>query len=185
MFGTLISRFGFYSRLMPDFSSLPFPDQSNLLKSGVLEMCVLRGALTFDPLNNRWPNTNMSMYKDAPSLKLGNITHLTSNRVFQMHMDFISCIQQMGVDEPTIMLLVLIVLFTPERTGLIRPKWVETYQAYYISLLERYMGWRFGLPRSKLMFCKLLTKLSDLRELSESHNGQNLKLGTDLLTFFS
>ena len=177
MFGTLIRRFAFYSRLMADFSSLPFADQKNLLKGGVIEMCVLRGALVFDPVNNRWPNTNMSMYKDAPSLKLGNVTHLTSNRVFQMHMEFINCIQQMGVDEPTIMLLVLIVLFTPERAGLIRIEWIESFQSYYISLLERYMNWRFGLPRSKFMFSKLLTKLSDLREFSDTHNRQNIQLG--------
>ena len=177
MFGTLIRRFAFYARLMADFSSLPFQDQSCLLKGGVLEMCVLRGALVYDPLKNRWPNANMSMYKDAPVLKLGNIGHMTSSRIFHMHMEFINCIQQMGVDEPTIMLLVLIVLFTPERAGLIRANWIEKYQAYYTSLLERYMSWRFGMPRSKFMFSKLLTKLSDLRELSEIHTSHNLQLG--------
>ncbi|KAK4018467.1 hypothetical protein OUZ56_000518 [Daphnia magna] len=179
MFGTLIRRFAFYARLMADFSSLPFPDQSCLLKGGVLEMCVLRGALVYDPLKNRWPNANMSMYKDAPTLKLDNIGHLTSSRIFQMHMEFINTIQQMGVDEPTIMLLILIVLFTPERAGLVRTRWIEKYQAYYTSLLERYMGWRFGTHRSKFMFGKLLTKLSDLRELSDTHNRHNLQLGND------
>jgi hypothetical protein len=83
----------------------------------------------------------------------------------------------MGVDEPTIMLLILIVLFTPERAGLLRTRWIEKYQAYYTSLLERYMGWRFGTTRSKYMFGKLLTKLSDLRELSDTHNRHNLQLG--------
>ena len=177
MFGTLIRRFAFYSRLMADFSSLPFADQRNLLKGGVLEMCVLRGALVFDPVNNCWPNTNNSMHKDTPTISLGSIAHLTSNRVFKMHMEFINCIQQMGVDEPTIMLFVLIVLFTPERAGLIRIEWIESFQAYYISLLERYMNWRFGLPRSKFMFSKLLTKLSDLREFSDTHNSENIQLG--------
>jgi hypothetical protein len=93
-------------------------------------------------------------------------------------MEFINTIQQMGVDEPTIMLLILIVLFTPERAGLVRIRWIEKYQAYYTSLLERYMGWRFGANRSKYMFGKLLTKLSDLRELSDTHNRHNLQLGT-------
>lgn len=95
-----------------------------------------------------------------------------------MHMEFIGFIQQLGVDEPTIMLLILIVLFT-ERPGLLRPNWVEKYQAYYTSLLERYMGWRFGPSRAKHMFSKLLTKLSDLRELSDIHNQRNMRLGND------
>ena len=176
MFGTLIRRFAFFSRLMTDFSSLPFVDQNSLLKGGVLEMCALRGALVFDSVNNRWPNINMPMYKDTPSVKLTDITHLISSRVFQMLMDFISCIQQMGVDEPTIMLLVLIVLFTPERAGIIRIKWIEKFRAHYISLLQRYMVWRFGMPRSKLMTSKLLTKLNDLRKLSDTHNSQ-IQLG--------
>ena len=105
MFSTLIRRFAFYARLMPDFASLPFQDQSNLLKNGVLELCVLRGALVYDPVNNRWPNTNMSMYNDAPLLRLDNVGHFTSIHIFRMHLEFIRCIQQMGVDEPIIMLV--------------------------------------------------------------------------------
>ncbi len=177
MFGTLIRRFAFFSRMMADFSSLPFQDQSCLLKGGVLEMCLLRGALVFDPQTNRWPTANMSMYKDMPVLKLDNIVHLTSSRLFQMHLDFISCIRQMSVDEPTIMLLILIVLFTPERTGLIHADWIEKFQTYYTSLLEHYLNWRFGLAKAKFMFGKMLTKLSDLRELSDTHNHANLRLG--------
>ncbi|KAK4018470.1 hypothetical protein OUZ56_000521 [Daphnia magna] len=179
MFGTLIRRFAFYARLMADFSSLPFHDQSILLKGGVLEMCLLRGALVFDPETNRWPTANMSMYKDMPILKLDNIVHLTSSRLFQMHLDFISCIRQMSVDEPTIMLLILIVLFTPERTGLVHTDWIEKFQSYYTTLLEHYLNWRFGTTKAKFIFGKMLTKLSDLRELSDTHNHHNLRLGND------
>jgi len=140
-------------------------------------MCLLRGALVFDPQTNRWPTANMSMYKDMPVLKLDNIVHLTSSRLFQMHLDFISCIRQMSVDEPTIMLLILIVLFTPERTDLVHTDWVEKFQSYYTSLLEHYLNWRFGMAKAKFIFGKMLTKLSDLRELSDTHNHANLRLG--------
>ena len=177
MFGTLIRRLAFYSRLMADFANLSHNDQGILLKGGVLEMCLLRGALVFDPFNNRWPNVNMQIYKDAPTLKLGNIGHMTSSHLFQKHMEFISCVQAMGVDEPTIMLLVMIVLYTPERAGLIQKEWIERCQSHYTTLLEHYLNWRFGLRKSKGMFGKLLTKLSDLRELSETHTGNHMKLG--------
>lgn len=177
MFGTLIRRYAYYARLMPDFASLPFNDQSILLKGGVLEMCLLRGVLVFDPVNNHWPNVNMAMYKNAPVLKLDNIVHLTSNKLFQMHMDFIKCVKQMNVDEPIIMLLILIVLFTPERTGLQCSDWVDRYQGHYTTLLEHYINWRFGMRKAQAMFSKLLTKLSDLRELSDFHNHHNLRLG--------
>ena len=184
MFGTLIRRFACYARMMPDFAGLPFHDQSVLLKGGVLEMCLLRGALVFDPVSNRWPDVNMSLYKDAPVLKLDDIGHLTSTRLFQMHLDFIACIKAMNVDEPTIMLLILIVLYTPERPGLEHAEWVEKYQSYYTSLLEHYMNWRYGLAKAKFMFGKLLTRLSDLRELSDTHNHHNLRLGKLHKQFF-
>ena len=160
MFGTLIRRFAFYSRLMADFANLPFSDQSILLKGSALEMCLLRGALVFDPQSNRWPNVNMAMYRDAPTLKLDNVSQLTSSRLFQMHMDFVISVQQMGVDEPTIMLLVLIVLFTPERAELECPEWIERCQSHYTTLLDHYMTWRFGPVKSRAMFGKILTKMS-------------------------
>lgn len=177
MFGTLIRRFAYYARLMADFSGLPFTDQSILLKGSALEMCLLRSALSFDQHANRWPNVNMAMYRNSPTLKLENVSQLTSSRLFQMHVDFISSVQQMGVDEPTIMLLVLIVLFTPERGGLECGEWIERCQSHYTSLLEHYMNWRFGPVRSRGMFSKILTKLSDLRELADTHNHHNLRLG--------
>ena len=67
-------------------------------------------------------------------------------------------------------------LLTPDREGLIRMKFIEKCQSYYTYLLERYMNWRFGPQRSTFMFGKLLTKLSDLRELCDSHNTLDVQL---------
>lgn len=176
MFGTLIHRYAFYSRMIEDFIRLPFTDQSLLLKGGVLEMCLLRGALAFDPANNHWPNVNMSIYKNAPVLKLGNMSHMTSFKLFQMHMDFIKSVQKLGADEATIMLLILIVLFTPERADLQQTEAIAFAQNRYSALLQRYTNWRYGHVQARIIFSKLLTKLSDLRELSDSHNHHHLHL---------
>lgn len=176
MFGTLIHRYAFYSRMIEDFMKLPFSDQGLLLKGGVLEMCLLRGALAFDATNNRWPNVNMSIYKNAPILKLGNMSHMTSFKLFQMHMEFIKSVQKLGADEATIMLLILIVLFTPERAGLQHTEIVASAQNRYSTLLRHYMNWRYGPRKAPIVFSKLLTKLSDLRELSDSHNHHHLHL---------
>lgn len=183
MFGTLVRRFAYYARLIPDFASLPYNDQTNLLKGGVLKMCLLRGALVFDPTTNQWPNVNIPMYKDAPVLNLDSTIPLTSNKLFQMNMEFIRCIQMMNVDEPIIMLLSLVVLFNPDRKNLIYSKWIERYQAHYTHLLEGYMNWKFGMAKSRFVFGKLLTKLSDLRELSDSHNQNNVNLGILLIIY--
>ena len=41
-------RFAYFAMLLPEFSSLPRPDQGMLLRAGILEMCLLRSALCFD-----------------------------------------------------------------------------------------------------------------------------------------
>ena len=162
---------------MTNFARLPSSDQSILLKGSVLEMFFLRSALTFDSTCKQWPNVNMAAYCNAPTLKLDDVSHLTSSKLLQMHMDFVASIQQMGVDEPTIMLLALIALYTPEKAGLECAEWIEHCQLHYTSLLEHYMAWRFGPIKSRGMFGKILSKLADLRELADTHNHNNLQLG--------
>ena len=162
---------------MRDFAGLPSQDQKILLKEGVLEMCLLRGALAFDPVNHRWPNTDMSIYKNAPVLNLNDVTRMVSSDVIEKHIEFIQFVQKLGVDEAIVMLLTLIVLFT-SRPGISCPSVVENRQMHYTTLLKHYAEWRFGPEQSRKLFNKLLTKLSDLRELSESHNQRSLHFGT-------
>lgn len=70
MFTTILRRFAYFSKLIPEFSELSRDDQGNLLRASVLEMCLLRGALSFDTQNHRWPNTNMELLKHCPQLKV-------------------------------------------------------------------------------------------------------------------
>lgn len=184
MLGTFISRLQYYSQLMADFSSLPFQDQNILLRDGIMEMFLLRVAFVFDPTKNCWPNKNLPMYRNSPVLYLSDIKQLTSPRLHQMNVDFIYWIQQVGVDEPTVMLLIMIVLFTPDRVGVSRKTTVEKFQLHYITLLDHYMKWRFGPDRYKSLFGKLLIKLSDLRELSDSYDSQNLLLSNSIQKCF-
>jgi len=142
-------------------------------------MCLLRGALSFDPRNNCWPNIDMDIYANTPVLKLDNMKHMTSNGLFRMHMEFIASVQKMDVDEATIMLLILIILFTPERAGLQQPLAVAATQERYSRLLHGYVNWRYHPSKGGVIFAKLVTKLSDLRGLSDSHNHHNLQLRTE------
>lgn len=38
------------------------------------------------------------------------------------------------------------------------------------------MGWRYGPHNERLLYPRLLLKLTDLRELNDQHNNYNLKL---------
>ena len=172
-------QFQLFSQLLPNFSCLPFQDQKSLLQVGTFEMCLLRGAFVFDKVKRCWPNTNMQMYKNSTQtiVSLNEIATLFPVEVIEKYIHFVDTIQEMDMDEPSVMILTVIILFTPERDGLVRKTAIEKFQLYYTMMLERYMKWRFC-GKSSSMFGKLLTQLSNLRELGESvNNFWNSNLG--------
>lgn len=172
IFGPIVKRFYNSIYCLPEFSSLPFQDQMNLLKSSVLEMSILRLTLTFDPLKKSWTSTTM------PNTGVCHLDHLTRSPVAsQMTAELMSGLQQLRVDELTIMLLSLIVLFTPERSSLIRRQGIEKCQIHFALLLKHYTVRRDDEARSKITYAKLLTKLNDLRELGELNDLQHLRDG--------
>ena len=176
MYGVICRRFSFFAHLLTEFSNLDTDDQTILLKNGMVEMAILRGAMVFDSKRNCWPSAKIPMYKEMrPILHLHDVAKITSPDVFRKHVDFIESIQKLEIDEPVIMLLVLIVLFNPERINLKKPELIEITQSHYTTLLEQYVQWRYGSKRIH-MFGKLMTKLCDLRELSDSY-GRQLNTG--------
>jgi len=70
MFTTIIRRFAHYMKQLDDFKSLSSTDQLKLLRASVLEMCMLRSALSFDLKNNRWPDPNNELMKNCPQLRV-------------------------------------------------------------------------------------------------------------------
>lgn len=159
------SRLTTYVNLLKEFTNLNWNDQTSLLKHGLPEMCFLRGVLVFNPSNKCWLYNNK---EKSSVLYLNEINQLVSPHLLQMHLQFILNIRRLDVDEPIVMLMVLIVLFTPERMGVVDQRAVEKHQQHFTCLLDNYTKWRYGIAKSRTIFATLLTKLSDLRILSES-----------------
>ena len=76
-----------------------------------------------------------------------------------MHMQFINGIQELGADEATVMILLLIVLFYPERAALEASDCIERVQEKYLLLLNKYVQWRYG-PKGTRTFPKVSHHLS-------------------------
>ncbi|XP_069974890.1 uncharacterized protein [Penaeus vannamei] len=176
MFTTVVRRFAYFARLFPDFCELPSQDQGSLLRGGILEMSLIRGVQSFDTDNNRWPNTKEQIYKDAPTLRVEDMKKLVSCELYDMHMKFIFSMKDLNVDEPVMMMLLLIVLFTSDRPGLQETARIQARQDHYLQLIRKYMNWRYGPHNATIMYPRLLIKLTDLRELNDQHNEYNLKL---------
>ncbi|XP_068238167.1 uncharacterized protein [Palaemon carinicauda] len=176
MFTTVVRRFAYFARFFPEFCNLPAQDQGCLLRGGILEMSLIRGVQSYDTENNRWPNTNHQMYKDAPILRIEDMKKLVSGELYEMHIKFIHSMKELNVDEPVMMLLMLIVLFSSERPGLVAAPAIQAHQEHYLHLLRIYMEWRYGEHNTSILYPKLLYKLTDLRELNDQHTEYNLKL---------
>ncbi|KAK7069111.1 Ligand binding domain of hormone receptors [Halocaridina rubra] len=176
MFTTVVRRFAFFARLFPEFCNLPAQDQGTLLRGGILEMSLIRGVQSFDTEHNRWPDTSHQMYKDAPTLRIEDMKKLVSGELYEMHVKFIHSTKELNVDEPVMMLLLLIVLFTSDRAGLLAGDVIQAQQDHYVHLMRVYMNWRYGPNNASILYPKLLFKLTDLRELNDQHTEYNLKL---------
>lgn len=87
--------------------------------------------------------------------------------LFDKYFNFIRSIRSLQVDEVSLTLLSLILLFNPDRSGLKDVVIISHLQDSYIRLLKSYMGWHFGRDVSNFLFGRLFLKLPELRELGE------------------
>ncbi|XP_076345191.1 thyroid hormone receptor beta-like isoform X1 [Tachypleus tridentatus] len=179
MFFTVIKQFAHFAQNLEGFSVIPHSDQQVLLRSGVMEMCFLRGAYVFDEKNGCWPDLRKTLYRDSPQLRAEDIKKLVSPTLFEKHIKFVTAIKELDPDEPTIMLLLVTVLLSPDRPNLENVDLVAKQQEKYYILLKKYMLWRYGSSHTSVLYPKLFLKLPDLRELNDAHTDYHLKLDKD------
>ncbi|GFT26745.1 nuclear hormone receptor E75 [Nephila pilipes] len=179
MFFTAVKQFTNFSQRLETFSKIQQHDKEILLRTGVLELCFIRGAYIYDEKLSRWPHTGKPMYKDSPTLDSDDIKKLVSAELFEKHMEFIRSIKDLHLDEATIMLLLVIVLMSPDRPGLENEVLVAEEQEKFYILMKKYMQWRYGEENTLVLYPKLLLRLPDLRELNDNHTDYNLRLATE------
>lgn len=179
MFFTAVKQFTNFSQRLEKFRKIHQHDQEILLRTGVLELCFIRGAYVYDEKLARWPHTGKPLYRDSPTLDAEDIKKLVSAELFEKHMEFIRSIKELHPDEATTMLLLVIILLSPDRPGLKNELLVAEEQEKFYILMKKYMSWRYGEEHTVVLYPKLLLRLPDLRELNDNHTDYNLKLGSD------
>lgn len=179
MFFTAVKQFTNFSQKLSAFRMILQHDQEILLRTGVLELCFVRGAYVYDEKLARWPHTGKPLYRDSPALDAEDIKKLVSAELFEKHMQFIRSIKELHPDEATTMLLLVIILLSPDRPGLRNEHLVAEEQEKFYILMKKYMSWRYGEENTVILYPKLLLRLPDLRELNDYHTDYNLRLGSD------
>ncbi|XP_076366208.1 vitamin D3 receptor-like isoform X2 [Tachypleus tridentatus] len=176
MFFTVIKQFAHFAQQLRSFAIIPRHDQETLLRTGVMELCFLRGAYVFDEARGTWPDQEKMWHQVSPTLSAEDVKRLVSVELFDKHMEFIRGLKEIDIDEPTLMLLLVTVLMSSDRAGLVNVNLVSKEQEKYCVLLKNYMLWRYGSRKATVLYPKLFLQLPNLRELTEAHSDYHLRL---------
>ncbi len=103
-------------------------------------------------------------------------------QLFEDHMKFVRTLAiDLKADQTTMILLLVISLFSPDRPNLTNKELVSTEQERYSELLCKYLESRYPYPIAHAMYPKLLMKLTDIRNLNEEHSQVLLKVNPDAI----
>lgn len=174
LFFTAIQQFSGFAQRLEAFCRLALDDQEVLLRCGVLELCFLRSVMTFDSARDAWTDVD-----GTPLLSISDIERLVSSALFEKQKKFISTFKDLDPDDPTMALLLAVVLLSPDRPGLQDTASVSREQDYYNVLLRKYLSWRKGTDSCGVHYARLLMTLPDLRELADNHTEFELQLAQE------
>lgn len=103
-------------------------------------------------------------------------------QLFEDHMKFVrSLAVDLKADQTTLILLLVISLFSPDRLNLMNKELVSQEQENYSELLCKYLESKYPYPVAHAMYPKLLMKLTDIRNLNEEHSAVLLKVNPDAI----
>lgn len=102
--------------------------------------------------------------------------------LFDEHMKFIRSIAiDLQAEETSLILMLMISLFSPDRPGLTEKDAVARQQERYSLLLRKFLMSKHPLLTARVIFPKLLMKLTDLRNLNEGHSQVLLNVDPDFI----
>lgn len=107
---------------------------------------------------------------DRSNIQLDLMRLIWSEEVFYQTIHFLKSMSEMKLDEATLILLLQVVLFCPDRRNLKNRKRIAELQGNYSLLLKKYMVWKYGKAEANRIYPKLLLKLIELRSLHEMHS---------------
>lgn len=100
-------------------------------------------------------------------------------------------INEMKIDETTLVLLIPLILFSPDRLGLRNRQLILSIQSNYSFLLQKYVCHRYGTSKNNtfynqnpnLLFNRLLLILLELRSLQEIHSSFLMDVDPSFINF--
>lgn len=167
------------AKQVPAFKSLPQVEQIHLLKGGSIELLILRSVITFDKEKQHF--LDPVDQEETKAMKLEQLESAENGTgLFEDHMKFVQALAvDLNADETTLILLLVISLFSPDRENLEFKDLVAEEQERYSVLLANYLESIYPVPAARALYPRLLMKLTDIRNLNEEHSQVLLKVNPE------
>ena len=169
-----------FAKLLPDFRNLVIEDQMALLRGSTMEIFICSSQNLFDKTTNSFNNlisrerelsTNDST-NGSNSIKLDILRFIWSDDVLERTLSYLKSMNDLNIDETTLILYLPLILFSPDRRELINREHVMQIQNKFSILLYKYLLFKYNRQIDVVdkLFTKLLLKMMDLRDLHELHS---------------
>jgi hypothetical protein len=168
-----IQRLVLFARMLKDFELFSEDDKVNLLKGSAIEVIVCSSNTLFNPKTHTFTNylsRDQRAVMDDQIIPLDPLLKkLWGEELFNLTKHFLISMCNLHVDEVTSTLLVPVILFSPDRTNIKDLELVKCLQIKYVTLLRKYMNWRYGNEQTENIYPKLLLQIISIRTLSLAH----------------
>src|SRR6218665_120582 len=167
------------AKRIPEFKALSQVEQIHLLKGGSIELLILRSVMTFDKEKQHF--LDPVDHEETRAMKLEQLEQAEDGTgLFKDQLKFVQSLSiDLNADLTTLILLLVISLFSPDRENLECRNLVAQVQERYTILLKNYLESIYPTHISRVLLPKLLMKLTDIRNLNEEHTQVLLKVNPE------
>lgn len=139
-----------------------------------MELFICSSSSLYDSVANKFENIVSKERKiegsDQSNIQLDMLRLIWSEEVFFKTIHFLKSMHEMHIDEATLILILPLILFSPDRQNLVNKKRIAELQSNYSLILKKYMIWKYGKEHAVKLFPNLLLKMIELRSLHEMHS---------------
>ena len=153
-----------FAKRLEEFGKLSQECQIGILKGCWIHILLLRSVSVYDIVRDVWGTPR----GDIPTAILKNATGY--DQLHDDHINYCKSIKTIIRDDITIVvILIVIVLFSPEGPHVMTRELVSNIQDRYLVLLKHYLESKYTYLRAADMFPQLISKMKELKELAEVH----------------
>ncbi len=139
-----------------------------------MELFICSSSSLYDSVANKFENTVSKERKidanDQSNIQLDILRLIWSEEIFFKTIQFLKSMHDLKIDEATLILVLPLILFSPDRLNLVNKKRVAELQSQYSLILKKYMIWKYGKSHTIKLFPVILLKLIELRTLHVMHS---------------